>query len=151
MPSKASALVAQAKQWATYYGDYSNGEEGAVLTVPLRIRAAWERNDADAFAEIFVDNGSMLVGDEQLRGRDEIRKYMAAAFEGPYKGGRLTEEPLEIKLLAPDVAVAITQGGVLYEGDTEVPPGRQVRTMWVVTKKDGDWRLVSHQSSPLKG
>ena len=74
MSGKASSLVAGAKQWASLYGDYANGKEGAVLTVPLRLRAAWESNDADALADVFIENGSMLIGDEQLKGREEIRK-----------------------------------------------------------------------------
>lgn len=151
MSSKASSLVAGAKQWAGLYGRYSNGPEGAVLTVPLRIRAAWERGDADAFADMFVDDGSMLVGDEQLKSRDDIRTYMAAAFDGPYRGSRLEEEPVEIRLLTDDVALAITQGGVRYEGEESVADGQAVRAMWVIVRQDGDWRLASHQTSPVNG
>lgn len=151
MPGKASQLVAQAKEWATYYGKFTVGEEAAVLSVPLRVRAAWDRNDADEVAQVFVENGSYLAGDEQLTSREQIREYLAAAFTGPYRGSRVTEEPVEIRLIAADTALAITEGGVLYEGETELPANRRVRTMWVITKQDGDWRLVSHQSSPVSG
>lgn len=151
MSTKASSLVAQAKQWASYYGDYSNGEEGAVLTAPLRIRAAWAANDADAFAEMFVENGSMLVGDKQLMSREEIREYMAEAFSDPYKGAQLREDPVEIRLLSPDVAVAITEGGILGADATELAEEDVVRAFWVIAKRDGDWRVVSHQTSPIKG
>ncbi len=151
MSSKASSLVAGAKQWASLYGQYPNGPEGAVLTAPLRIRAAWERNDADAFAEMFVENGSMLVGDEQLKDREEIRSYMSAAFDGPYRGSRLVEEPIEIRLLTDDVALAVTEGGVLTDGADEVPAEYKVRAMWVIVKYDGDWRVASHQTSPVGG
>jgi hypothetical protein len=58
MSDDAATLVAQAKQWASQYGDYSNGEKGAAYTAPLRVRAAWEANDPDAFAEMFIENGS---------------------------------------------------------------------------------------------
>src|SRR3954470_7511771 len=55
MSEKASSLVAQAKQWATYYGKFTQGEESAALTAPLRARAAWDANDADAFAGVFTE------------------------------------------------------------------------------------------------
>jgi uncharacterized protein (TIGR02246 family) len=151
MSKEAASLVAKAKQWASYYGDYPNGEEGAVLTAPLRVRAAWAANDADAFADMFIDNGSQLVGDTQLRGREEIRSYMKEAFAGGWKGSHLTEEPREIRLLTDDVAVAITQGGVVRAGRDTLEPTDEVRTMWVLVKRDGDWRVASHQTSPVKG
>src|SRR5687767_7527222 len=48
MSSKAAELVTQAKKWATRYGSFTQGEEGSVLTAPLRVHAAWDANDADA-------------------------------------------------------------------------------------------------------
>jgi uncharacterized protein (TIGR02246 family) len=149
MSDKAASLVAQAKQWASYYGNYPNGTEGAVLTVPLRIRAAWERNDADAFAEVFIDNGSLLVGDEQLRGREEIRSYMAEAFGGTYRGTSISEEPVEIQMLTDDTAIAITQGGICQVGESAVDPAGEYRAMWVIVQQHGDWRLAARQTSPI--
>jgi uncharacterized protein (TIGR02246 family) len=149
--SKAASLVAQAKQWAGYYGRFPNGEQGAVYTVPLRLRGAWDAGDADALADLFTEDGSMLVGDDQLLSREEIRSYLKESFAKQHKGSRLTDEPVEIKFLAEGVALAITKGGVLAEGQSELTPEQEVRATWVVRKQDGDWKLVSHQTSPIKG
>jgi uncharacterized protein (TIGR02246 family) len=151
MTERAASLVAGAKQWASYYGGYPNGEEGAVLTAPLRIRAAWDANDANAFADMFIENGSMLVGDNQLTSREQIRSYFAEAFGGGYKGSRLTEEPREIRLLSDTVAVAITEGGIIRDGAQSLAAGDELRTMWVIVKREGDWRVASRQSSPVTG
>lgn len=151
MTTQAASLVAGAKQWASYYGEYPNGEEGAVLTAPLRIRAAWTANDADAFADMFVDNGSMLAGDTQLMSREEIRAYLADVFAGAYRGSRMTIEPREIRLLTSSVAVAVTQGGIIRDGEESLAATAQERAMWVVVKRDGDWRIASYQTSPIKG
>lgn len=151
MPGKASELVAGAKKWAANYGDFPNGEEGAVLTVPLRIRGAWERNDADLFAGVFTDNGSMLVGDQQLDSREAVLEYMKEAFEGTYAGARLEETPVVIRKLSDTVAFAVTKGGLVLKGETDVAPERQVRATWVIVKEDGDWKLLSHQTSPIAG
>jgi uncharacterized protein (TIGR02246 family) len=151
MTNKAASLVAGAKRWAGLYGDYPNGQEGAVLTAALRVRAAWDANDADAFADMFTDNGSMLVGDNQLRGREEIRAYLAEAFGGAYRGSRMTEEPREIRLLTDSVAIAVTQGGVIPAGSDALDPADEFRAMWVIVKVDGDWRVASHQTSPVHG
>jgi uncharacterized protein (TIGR02246 family) len=151
MTNEAASLVTRAKEWATRYGDFSNGEEGAVLTAPLRCDVAWENNDADAFAEMFIENGSMLVGDTQLKSRDEIRAYMAEAFAGGWRGSRLTEEPREIRLLTDTVAIAISEGGILRDGAQSLDPVDEVRILWVIVKRDGDWRITSYQTSPIKG
>lgn len=151
MGSEASSLVAGAKQWAGYYGKYPNGEEGAVLSVPLRLRAAWDAGDADALAAIFADNGSMLVADSQLQGPEEIREYHRTAFAGELAGTTRTEEPIEITFLAPDIAFAVTKGGVVAKGAQQIEAADVVCGSWVVAKKGGEWLLVSHQTSPVKG
>lgn len=151
MTERAASLVQSAKQWATYYGGYPNGEEGAAFTAALRIRAAWDANDADAFADMFVEDGSMLVGDRQLMDREEIRSYMATAFGGAYQGSKLTEEPIEIRLLTDSVALAVTDGGIIPSGADSVAPADLVRGTWIIRKADGDWRIVSRQTSPIKG
>jgi uncharacterized protein (TIGR02246 family) len=153
MSEKASSLVAGAKQWATYYGKFTQGDESVALTAPLRARAAWDANDADAFADTFTENGSILVDDEQINGREAIREYFARAFGegGPLAGTRLHTEPIEIKLLEPGVAVVLTDGGVLYGAETAVPAEQLVRGSWVTTRVGEEWLLVSQQTSPVKG
>jgi len=151
MTERAASLVQSAKQWATYYGEFPNGEKGAAFTAALRVRAAWDANDADAFADMFVENGSMLVGDRQLMNREEIRSYMAEAFSGGYQGTKLTEEPIEIRLLTDSVALAVTDGGIVAPGADSVAPGDLVRGTWIILKTGGDWRIVSRQTSPIKG
>jgi uncharacterized protein (TIGR02246 family) len=151
MDSKASSLVDKAKKWATHYGDFTSGDAGAALTAPLRIRGAWESNDADVFADAFTENGSMLVGDEQLRGREQIRTYMADAFAGGFQGSRIEDEPDEIVFLDENTALVISKGGVLMKGETSLPAERENRNTWIVVRKQGDWKLFSYQSSPIKG
>ena len=151
MTERAASLVEGAKQWAKNYGDFPNGEEGAAFTAALRVRAAWDANDANAFADMFVENGSMLVGDRQLMNREEIRSYMASAFSGAYQGSRLTEKPVEIRLLTDSVALAVADGGIIPKGADSVEAADLVRGTWIIAKTDGDWRIVSRQTSPIKG
>lgn len=153
MTTKASLLVDQAKKWASHYGAFTGGAEGAVLSAPLRVRGAWENNDANVFADVFTENGSMLIGNEQLTSREAIRSYMAEAFAGKYKGSSIEDDPVDIFFLAPDVALVISLGGVLMSGETSLPPGRVYRTTWVVVKQQfqNEWKLLSYQTSPTKG
>lgn len=149
MTSAASTLVERAKEWASYYGNYANGPEGAVITVPLRIRAAWDKGDADAFATMFTDDGSLVVGDDTLTSRDEIRSYISDAFANSKRGSKLDEEALYISLLSSDVAIAVMQGGIVSDGETARDAEHQHRAVYVTVKRDGDWRLLSLQTNPV--
>jgi uncharacterized protein (TIGR02246 family) len=129
----------------------NNDEKAPALTAPLRAMAAWDDNDADAFADVFIENGSILLDDDQLTDRDAIRTYLRDAFAGRFRGTRVVQDPIEVKILAPDVAVVITEGGVVYEDETKVAANRAVRATWVSVRREGEWRLFSQQSSPIAG
>jgi uncharacterized protein (TIGR02246 family) len=151
MATKASALVDGAKKWAKNYGAFPNGTEGAVLSVPLRVRGAWDRNDADAIADVFTENGSMLFGDEQLTSREAIRSYLTDIFAGSYRGSKVEDDPVDIQAITENVALVISEGGVVRSGESSLPAGRSNRTTWVVVRERGEWRLFSYQSSPISG
>jgi uncharacterized protein (TIGR02246 family) len=151
MATKASKLVAAAKEWAGHYGDYTQGEEAAAYTVALRVKGRWDANDADGIAEVFVDNGSLLAGDTQLVSRDEIRDYLKQAFTTYFAGTSLLIDPVEVKLLTPETAMVITNGGVVAAGESELESDQVVRGVWIAVKRDSVWHLVSYQTSPVKG
>jgi len=129
----------------------NNSERAAALTAPQRAQAAWNAGDADAFADAFVENGSILFDDDQLSDRDAIRGYLHDAFAGKFRGTRVIQDPIEVKILTPDVAVVITEGGLLHADETELPADRAVRAAWISVRRDGEWRLFSQQTSPIAG
>ena len=150
----ASAHLAAAgvPEDAGFYREFTDAEEKAVLTIPLRITHAWLNNDPDAFADTFAENGSLLVQDNQLTNREQIREFMRAGFDGPLAGAKVHGRPLDVKFLAPGVAIAITEGGIIMKGETEIAPERRIRAVWVIVcGADGALSLFSHQSSPIAG
>jgi uncharacterized protein (TIGR02246 family) len=151
--SEASRLLAEkgVEEDFGFYREFTSEKEKAILTVPQLIKEGWARNDGDFFADNFVENGSLLMQDEQLTSREQIREFMTAGFAGIYKGARVDGWPLEIRFLADDVAFVVTQGGIILPGETEIAPQREIRAVWIIVKRGDAWKLMSHQSSPVKG
>ncbi|MFJ7905546.1 MULTISPECIES: SgcJ/EcaC family oxidoreductase [unclassified Kitasatospora] len=125
-------------------------DAAALRAVPERIVAAWAAQDADGFAEVFTEDATLILpGDVFLTSRQQIRAFMTQAFAGPFKGTRVTGEPVSVRPLAEDVAVLVTRGGVLAPGDAEVTAERAIRATWVLARQGADWRIASYQNTPL--
>lgn len=133
-----------------FYGSFDSAVQRSVLSVPQVIMAAWKANDPDMFARAFTANGSLLMLQHQLTSRAEIRSYMVRGFRREFRRARVTGWPLNVTLLGEGVAVVVTEGGIILDGESEVAPERAIRALWTITVEDGRWRLLCHHSTPLR-
>jgi len=123
-------------------------DKAALVGLTQRIAGAWREYDADAFARVFTEDGTMILPGVHCKGRDEIRGFMAKGFAGPYAGSQVTGSPFEVRHLTPDIALLLTEGGVLAAGETSVQDDRKVRASWLAVKQDGEWLLAAYQNTP---
>ncbi|GHJ44195.1 hypothetical protein Cs7R123_15370 [Catellatospora sp. TT07R-123] len=129
----------------------TDADLAAVSKVPQRIIEAWAKNDADAFAAVFTEDGTLILPDDIfLKSRAEVHDFMAKAFAGPFKGTRVTGTPLAVKPLAANAVLVITRGGVLAPGDEDVTAERAIRASWLLAKKDGEWLITAYQNTPIR-
>jgi uncharacterized protein (TIGR02246 family) len=114
-----------------------------------RTGEAWGRGDGEAFAAAFSPTTNVVIAGNYLVGRDAVRAFITAAFAGPMRGTRVVIDPVYLKRFAPDVALVVTEGGVLVPGETEVAPERGIRGTWLLGQVDGEWLVAAYHSSPL--
>ncbi|MFB7301250.1 SgcJ/EcaC family oxidoreductase [Streptomyces rubiginosohelvolus] len=126
----------------------TEADKADIAALPQRIVAAWAAHDADAFAEAFTPDGSMIIPGVFQKGREAIRAFMAQAFEGPFKGTRVVGTPADLRFANNESGILITQGGILAPGESEPSAERAVNASWVVVKREGRWYLAAYQNSP---
>lgn len=126
----------------------TEADEAAVRAVVDRINAAWADHDADAFADVYTDDATMVLsGDRFLRGRETIRTDLVREFQGRHRGTKLISDVVDLRFLGTDTAVMITEGGVLAPGESEPAPEREIRATWTCAKQDGEWYLAAYQNT----
>jgi uncharacterized protein (TIGR02246 family) len=127
----------------------SDGVMAELVAIPGRLVSAWAAHDAVAFSQLFIQDGTMILPGVYKRGREEIRKYMAAEYAGQYKGTTVTGSPLEAKPLGSEAVAMITDGGVLAPGEKVVSSKEAIRASWIMVKDDdGMWRISVYHNCP---
>ncbi len=119
----------------------------SVYAVIQAVYDAWAENDVDAFSALYTEDATVVQPGIHKKNKQDIRSTMAAGFAGPLKGSRVVDEPQSIRVIGGDAAIAITEGGILMAGETELPSERRVRSTWVLTKEDGQWYVAAYQNS----
>ena len=123
-------------------------DQAAIAALTQKVLAAWAYHDADTFADVFVEDGTMILPGSLSTGRDEIREQMTKEWAGRWQGTQVTGKPISIRALGPDVILLLSLGGVLHPGETEVTEANAIRASWLAVRRDGEWKLASYQNSP---
>jgi uncharacterized protein (TIGR02246 family) len=81
--------------------------------------------------------------------RDVIRENMALAFEGPLKDTSTYNKRLSLRFVGRDAAIVVSESGILFGAETEVPDARKVNATWVFEKRGGQWLIAAYHNSPV--
>ncbi|MCT2586813.1 SgcJ/EcaC family oxidoreductase [Actinophytocola gossypii] len=126
----------------------TQADQAAVAALTQRVVAAWAYNDADAFAALFTEDGTMILPGVYKKGRAAINEFLTEAYANQYKGTQVTGRPLDLRFVTPDVALLITYGGVLAAGESTMSDEQTIRATWTAVRQDGQWKLAAYQNSP---
>jgi uncharacterized protein (TIGR02246 family) len=140
------ALVLSQTQGVT---DENKAEDEALIRKQISLgEQAMNKHDADALAAHLaedVDHINALGG--WNKGREAMRKVWARMFETVWKDDLAMVTPEKIRFLKPDVAVVIAR--VNHRRRSEAT-GNLAMATFVMTKKGGQWQVVSFQATPVQ-
>ncbi|MFI6432533.1 SgcJ/EcaC family oxidoreductase [Rhodococcus oryzae] len=127
--------------------DTRSKDEAAIRTVLAGIYQAWG-NDADAFVADYTEDATAILPGSYRRSREEVRQSMADGFASFLKGSTTRDEIRSIRFLGEDAAVVVSETGILFPGETQVPADRVANATWVLEKRDEKWLLAAYHNSP---
>lgn len=126
----------------------TQSDMAAIASLTQRMIAAWAHGDAETIANLFVEDGTMILAGTYCDSRAKILDYFTDAFQNQYRGTQVTGRPVGSRFFGPDAGVLLTAGGVLEPGETEVSDKQAIRASWTVVRRDGEWRLAAYQNTP---
>ncbi len=124
-------------------------DEAAIQAVLAKSYKAWEEGDANGMVADYTPDATAIMTGSRRESRDEVRDNMALAFGGPLKGTSTYNKQLSLRFLGEDAAVVVSESGILFRGETEVPDSAKVNATWVFEKRDGEWRIAAYHNSPV--
>jgi uncharacterized protein (TIGR02246 family) len=124
-------------------------DEAAIQAVLVDSYKAWEAGDADGMVANYTADATAILPGSLRDSRDAIRKSMALAFEGPLKGSSTYNRQLSLRFVGRDAAIVVSESGILFAGQTEVPDTGKVNATWVLEKRDGQWLIAAYHNSPV--
>ncbi len=124
-------------------------DEAAIQAVLVDSYQAWAAGDADGMVANYTTDASAIMTGSLRDSRDVIRESMALAFEGPLKGSSTYNKQLSLRFVGRDAAIVVSESGILFPGQTEVPDPGKVNATWVLEKRDGQWLIAAYHNSPM--
>jgi uncharacterized protein (TIGR02246 family) len=125
-------------------------DEAAIRDVLDDSYRAWAAGDADGMVAGYTGDASAIMPGALRDGREVIRDSMAAAFAGPLAGTTTVNEQLSVRFVGTDAAIVLSESGILFPGQSEVPLEGRVNCTWVLEKQDGTWMIAAYHNSPVQ-
>ena len=124
-------------------------DRAAIQAVLVDSYRAWEAGDAHGMVANYTGDATAIMTGSLRDGREVILRNMALAFEGPLKGSSTYNKQLSLRFLGRDAAIVVSESGILFAGQSDVPEAGKVNATWVFEKRDGQWLIAAYHNSPV--
>lgn len=127
-------------------------DEKAIRDNEARWEAAWNRHDVAAMVGLIAPDADFVnLAGERFQGREAFAKSLEALHSGKVKESVWQTEDVEIKFLAPDIAIVhvhFNSRGERNPDGTSMPPRHGIFTR-VEMKRGGQWLIVASQATTI--
>lgn len=114
------------------------------------VLAAWNADDADAFAAPFADDGQVVGFDgSEITGRASIAEQMAAIF-ADHATGSYVGIVRSVRPLGRDAALLRAVSGVVPAGESDLKPELNAIQSLVAERRDGHWKIILYHNTPAQ-
>ena len=124
-------------------------DEIAIRELVGQLEAAWNSGDSSAWASHFADDAIFIhIYGGQIDGRAAIEAAHRQIFDTVYRGSRNSFSIEGIRLVRPDVAIALVRARLKFLAADETREIHAPPTM-VATKENGRWQIVAFQNTSV--
>lgn len=110
--------------------------------------SAWNRDDAEAFAAGFADDGEVIGFDgSEMAGRARIAEEVGAIMAG-HATGSYVGIVRSVRPLTGDVVLLRAVAGVVPAGEDDLRPELNSVQSLVATHRDGRWEIDLYHNTP---
>jgi uncharacterized protein (TIGR02246 family) len=125
-------------------------DEAAVRALYRRLLDAWNARGADAFAELFAEDGESIGFDgSQLSGRAEIATELGRIF-ADHPTAAYVAKVRSVRVLAPTVALLRAVAGMVAPGRSELNPAVNALHTLIATRREEQWNVTLFQNTPAQ-
>ncbi|MEV6007983.1 SgcJ/EcaC family oxidoreductase [Streptomyces sp. NPDC051976] len=129
--------------------DTRTADAAAIQAVLVDSYKAWEAGDAAGMVADYTEDATAIMTGSLRDSREVIRDSMALAFAGPLKDTSTYNKQLSLRFVGSDAAIVVSESGILFGGQTELPDAAKVNATWVFEKRDGRWLIAAYHNSPV--
>lgn len=125
-------------------------DETAIQTILDDSYRAWAAGDAAGMVADYTADATAIMPGSLRDGRDAIHESMAQAFAGPLKATSIYSKQHGLRFVGDGTAIVVSESGILFPGQTEVPDEGKVNATWVLEKRDGSWKIAAYHNSAVR-
>jgi beta-aspartyl-peptidase (threonine type) len=106
----------------------------------------WNAHDIDAYLKVYWRSAELLVvvDSEQFNGWQQLHDSYANGYPDPAAMGFIQPKRIQVKLLRPDLALALTWWSITFPNSKQKTVGN---TTMDLQKFDDGWKIIAAHSS----
>ncbi len=121
-------------------------DEQQVYEVLLKMLDRWNAHDIEAYLKVYWKSPELLVvvDSEQFNGWQQLHDSYINGFPDPGAMGFIQPKRIQVKLLRPDLALALTWWSISFPGSKQKTVGN---TTMDLQKFGDEWKVIAAHSS----